>query len=426
MLLRFIFLILPLFILPVPLLLEPWLTALGDAEKMLAGTLPALLAVVVVLLGLGLKHYRAVWLSLHLLLVGSVLQLLAAQPDENPARYTALLLASASLPLLQLLLLMLPERHLLSRYGLRRLILLFGPYATLLLLWHYAPLMLTEWLFTLPPSLLEYTFAGFTLSHGALAWNALLVFLCLGFVKYRPVDTVITIALTVAMLIGLSRPDTPLIGNSYHLLAQLMLVGTLIHHGYSMAFLDTLTGVPGRRALEHLLHSPGRRYVVAMLDIDHFKQFNDRYGHDTGDQVLRMVATQLSSVKAGGRLFRYGGEEFTIVFRGKQEGEALLALEQVRERVANYPLAIRDQGRPKDDTAGRQKRHNKEARKTVNVTISIGACENEPGETPEQVIKRADKALYLAKEQGRNCVRTGRERPRSRRRSRSDFAREAG
>jgi len=415
--------LLPLLLLPLPLLLEHGLGRLDSAEQVVLDILPLLLAAVVIPLGLSLKHYRAVWLSLHLLGVGSLVQLLAVQSPENPARYMTLVLISLLWPLMQCLILLLPERHLLSRIGLRRALFLIGPYIGLLLLWHYGPVLLTKWLLILPPMLLEFTFSGYTLSHGALAWNLALMLASLAFLRSNRSGTLVTLALTTSMLIGIARPDAPLVASSYHLLAQLILLATLFQRGYSMAFLDTLTGVPGRRALEHYLQTPGRQYVIAMLDIDHFKKFNDRYGHDTGDQVLRMVATQLNTVTAGGRLFRYGGEEFTIVFRRRTEAEALAALEAVREKVAVYPLAIRNDGRPKDDSQGRQQRRTHQGNEVVNVTISIGACENQAGEKPEQVIKRADQALYLAKEQGRNCVRTGKERPQAKRRNRSDFAR---
>jgi len=75
--------------------------------------------------------------------------------------------------------------------------------------------------------------------------------------------------------------------------------------------------LPSRRALIERLPSLGRRYTVAMVDVDHFKNFNDTYGHDAGDQVLRMVASRLGEVSGGGTAFRYGGEEFTILFPGK-------------------------------------------------------------------------------------------------------------
>ncbi|HAG79498.1 MAG TPA: GGDEF domain-containing protein, partial [Pseudomonas sp.] len=73
----------------------------------------------------------------------------------------------------------------------------------------------------------------------------------------------------------------------------LMLVTAIAHEAYLMAFRDELTGLPGRRALNERLQRLGRQYVLAMADVDHFKRFNDTYGHDVGDQVLKMVASRL-------------------------------------------------------------------------------------------------------------------------------------
>ena len=88
---------------------------------------------------------------------------------------------------------------------------------------------------------------------------------------------------------------------------------SMIFEAHHIAYTDELTGILGRRALmEHFL-GLGKKYTVAMVDIDHFKNFNDTYGHDVGDEVLRRVARVLDGVKDG-RAFRYGGEEFTLVF----------------------------------------------------------------------------------------------------------------
>ena len=115
---------------------------------------------------------------------------------------------------------------------------------------------------------------------------------------------------------------------------------------HDLAFRDALTGLPGRRALEEAFRRIGRPYVLAMVDVDHFKRFNDTYGHDAGDEALRMVGAELSRVEMGGRAFRYGGEEFTILFAGKTLEEVEDAIESVRERIAKRPFAIRNQDRP--------------------------------------------------------------------------------
>nr|WP_272890386.1 GGDEF domain-containing protein [Stutzerimonas stutzeri] len=186
----------------------------------------------------------------------------------------------------------------------------------------------------------------------------------------------------------------------------LMLVVAIAHEAYLMAFRDELTGLPGRRALNEKLQRLGRQYVLAMADVDHFKSFNDTHGHDVGDQVLKMVASRLRKIGGGGRAYRYGGEEFTLVFPGRSIEECLPHLEAVRQSVESYALQLRDaNSRPKDDRQGRMAR-GKAAAGQVSVTISIGVAERQGEQrTPDEVIKAADQALYSAKKAGRNCVR---------------------
>ena len=101
-----------------------------------------------------------------------------------------------------------------------------------------------------------------------------------------------------------------------------------------MAYLDELTGVPSRRALREDLMKLGNKYVIAMIDIDFFKKFNDKYGHDVGDDVLKLVASNLVKVTGGGKAFRYGGEEFTILFPSKSINDVMPHLESLREQVS--------------------------------------------------------------------------------------------
>ncbi|QXH57012.1 GGDEF domain-containing protein [Pseudomonas maumuensis] len=188
---------------------------------------------------------------------------------------------------------------------------------------------------------------------------------------------------------------------------MLMIAAAVSHEAYQMAFRDELTGLPGRRALNERMQRLGRNYVIAMTDVDHFKKFNDTHGHDVGDQVLRLVASRLSKVTGGGRAYRYGGEEFALVFAGKTAEECLPHLEAVREMIANYAIQLRDQNsRPQDDSTGRQRRGGG-VNTTVSVTISIGVAERQvEHRNPDEVLKSADQALYSAKGAGRNCVMT--------------------
>ncbi len=187
---------------------------------------------------------------------------------------------------------------------------------------------------------------------------------------------------------------------------MLMIAAGVAHEAYQMAFRDELTGLPGRRALNERMQRLGRNYVLAMTDVDHFKKFNDTHGHDVGDQVLRLVASKLSKISnGGGRAYRYGGEEFAIVFAAKTLEECMPHLEVIREVIASYAIHLRNQdNRPQDDLAGRQRRSSIQA-STVSVTVSIGVAERLPEHrTPEEVLKAADQALYAAKGAGRNCV----------------------
>jgi len=187
--------------------------------------------------------------------------------------------------------------------------------------------------------------------------------------------------------------------------AGVMLIYNVISTSHKLAFIDQLTEIPSRRALENEMAHLGRNYSIAMLDVDHFKKFNDTHGHDTGDHVLRLVAKKLRKTGGGAKVFRYGGEEFTVLFKGKSADQTIEYLDQLREEVANYDMVIRDKDqRPKDDKQGSKKRGRANSDKTVNITISIGVSDSSQHRNPVKVIKSADDALYKAKQKGRNRV----------------------
>ncbi|EGO65887.1 diguanylate cyclase [Acetonema longum DSM 6540] len=176
--------------------------------------------------------------------------------------------------------------------------------------------------------------------------------------------------------------------------AGLMLAVAMIQDSYSMAYFDELTGLPARRALKEEMLRLSGRYTIAMLDIDYFKKFNDTYGHTTGDAVLQLVASVIKETGGDAKPFRYGGEEFVIVFPDKRLQQALPYLEELREKVGTTAYISKDAGK-----------HQKRSPRKLFVTVSIGAAEATGRlKTAEAVVKAADKALYRAKEQGRNCV----------------------
>lgn len=185
--------------------------------------------------------------------------------------------------------------------------------------------------------------------------------------------------------------------------ASLILILAVIQDSYRMSYIDELTGLPGRRALKEEMLKLSGSYTIAMVDIDFFKKFNDKHGHDVGDEVLKMVASCLSQVTGGGKAFRYGGEEFTILFSGKDSVACIPHLESMRDMISKRAFTIRGKNRPKSkpkttiSPSANQKK--------LYVTISIGvATRNNDARGPIEVLKNADKALYRAKKKGRNCV----------------------
>ncbi|MBK8536578.1 MAG: diguanylate cyclase [Candidatus Competibacteraceae bacterium] len=160
------------------------------------------------------------------------------------------------------------------------------------------------------------------------------------------------------------------------------------------AIRDPLTGLFNRRYLDETLprelsrcQRSGEPLAVAMLDLDHFKRFNDGYGHDAGDQVLQQVGLALhQSLRTSDMACRYGGEELTVVMPGSSLADARTRLDTVRQAIMQLHLRYRDGELP-----------------TITVSIGVAAAESEATDAMALLI-RADAALYQAKERGRNRV----------------------
>lgn len=156
------------------------------------------------------------------------------------------------------------------------------------------------------------------------------------------------------------------------------------------ALLDVLTQLPNREAYGHRLDQEYARWArykrpltLAVVDVDYFKRINDTYGHLAGDKVLRIIAKTLRKrLRKTDFIARYGGEEFVLLLPETEEQAAHRVLEGVREAIANCPFHFKDQ--------------------PVKITASFGLSEFREGDVAEAVFSRADKALYQAKEQGRN------------------------
>jgi diguanylate cyclase (GGDEF)-like protein len=252
----------------------------------------------------------------------------------------------------------------------------------------------------------------------ALAFAAAAVVLLARFLLLRrPIDSGLLWALA-AFLLALDFGGVGRIPTTYFAAAAFILAGAVVETSYQLAYHDELTALPSRRAFNDALMRLEAPYSIAMADIDHFKRCNDTYGHDTGDQVLRMVASRLARVSGGGQAYRCGGEEFAILFAGKTTVEVLESLERLRADIEASELRLRGSDR-RQQTRGPDRRNRQRAPRgqalrqlahpsppdVLSVTISIGVATSKgSGSSAEEVIRAADKALYRAKNAGRNRV----------------------
>lgn len=240
-------------------------------------------------------------------------------------------------------------------------------------------------------------------AHAVMAFCAIVMVTKL-VLRPSAIDSGVLSALLV-LAVAANRIHEPFAFPVHASMAGIAITLSIIQRSHDMAYRDELTRLPGRRALEEVLMELGRCYVIAMVDVDHFKRFNDRHGHSVGDDVLRLVASRMRGRRGGGRAYRYGGEEFAVVFRRRTLKDVLPDLERLRESIANYRLTIRGGSRPRGIRKGRKLRAKDSARRGVSVTVSIGVAErNDRYRTPDEVLKAADKALYRAKRKGRNRV----------------------
>jgi diguanylate cyclase (GGDEF)-like protein len=235
-----------------------------------------------------------------------------------------------------------------------------------------------------------------------IAFSLALVFVLANFIYTRDIRIGGFFLALVALFLGFGANDFDPAVTFYFMAAGLALIFTAVEASFSMAYIDELTGLQGRRGLNDTLYNLGKKYAIAMIDVDHFKKFNDTYGHKTGDQVLKMIAFKLERISGGAKTFRYGGEEFTAIFRGKDAKESYRYVEEFRLAIKSTPFVIRskDRRRGQEDQRGQGKSADQ---KEVTVTVSIGIASPEVDLTdPEKVLKAADKSLYKAKKDGRN------------------------
>jgi diguanylate cyclase (GGDEF)-like protein len=161
------------------------------------------------------------------------------------------------------------------------------------------------------------------------------------------------------------------------------------HRLAQMAHVDALTGLASRRRVEDFLRqeiaelAQGQGLCLIIVDIDHFKQVNDTFGHNTGDDVLRGVARLMQQrVRVEDLIGRWGGEEFLVICVDSSLDAAVELAERLRQRLLQHSFA-----------------------QVGTKTASFGVASATPNDTPGSLVERADRALYLAKQSGRNQVR---------------------
>ena len=255
-----------------------------------------------------------------------------------------------------------------------------------------------HWALRSPPTPLVGRLAFAAAFAAALCWRA--------WPDFTPLQVGNAGALA-AFFIAAEWARLPNIYAAFMAAAGAILIASLLQESHRLAFHDELTGLPGRRALDERLRSLPGRYTVAMVDVDHFKKFNDTHGHDIGDQVLKLVGARLGDVGGAGIAYRYGGEEFSVLFPHAEMAEALPHLEALRQSIEQYRMAVRSERRPKKADVGAKLRTDAtQPLKTLSVTVSIGVAQPDGAalRTPGQVLKAADEALYRAKQGGRNRV----------------------
>ena len=348
-----------------------------------------LLNALALVLALAFRRNRAVLALIVLTLVAAALSS-AVDPIEPSRPQSAMRMFA---PWLLLVIAAMPERGLLA---IRNLIV-------------FLAIALAVWL-TIAAPVASWSRLSALLPFGVLPWSAGAIAAALTFtgacicvvrwiLRGTPIEGGLAIVLACAgiALLPIARVD---VSRTALLAAGATAVIAVVYSSYRMAFIDALSGLPNRRALDETLTRLSGAYAIAMVDIDHFKKFNDAHGHDSGDRVLKTVAQSLRRTH-GAQAFRYGGEEFCLLFTGARSRTASESCETTRDKIENERVRIRSVPTSRQ----RVQAVKRNALSDVRVTVSIGIAERDAQtRAPQDVLKNADQALYRAKTKGRNRV----------------------
>lgn len=369
---------------------------LTDSNSPLVLFVPPMIYVTGLTLSAYFRRSRLFFATLALAFSGSVLTWVAPHLSASIAQ-TMVNAVALLLPLNVLVLAFVKERGIISPAGRRRLgiggiqVMAVGALCLPFMAELAAPLNRPF----LPNVLSDWSH----LSQAALAC----FIICTGIImvplirRYRAVESSLFWAM-ICSFIALRTGVHNHLSGIFFATGELAILVALMETSYSMAYLDELTQLPSRRALNEALMKLPETYTIAMLDVDHFKKFNDSYGHESGDQALRLVASKLARIAGGGKAYRYGGEEFCVVFPGKPSDEVFVFLDRMRKIIEQSTFTVRSSER-------RGKRRVRSGKKQTNVTVSVGVASTSADQfTASEVLRIADQALYKAKAKGRNCT----------------------
>ncbi|WP_032554145.1 GGDEF domain-containing protein [Vibrio splendidus] len=396
----------PLFLLAILLAGMNNVILVADSNLGFASNLPYILLSVAVLLCHTFRQGRMAMVSVTMLVAYLFIQVRLQTPLSTGTTLLELSLLAALVPVTCLLVYAFPDTGVNSKsmflYAL--VLVLFMIWAQLIVS-HFHAGGFESWSEGLLFTVRGFSKLPFVLVLYSLCLVGLTAILVL--VYNRSIDVVVYSAILLASSTFIFF-DVQYISNTMFSLSGTLIIIYVMSASHDMAFNDQLTNIPGRHALEVDMKHLGRKYSMAMVDIDHFKKFNDTYGHDIGDDVLKLVASILKETTGGARAYRYGGEEFTIIFKGKHAEQVEEHLQALVSEVHNYDMTIRNaKERPDNHDEGIKKRgENGQSAEVVNVSVSIGLADSTTTKHPEEVLMLADQALYKAKKTGRNklCI----------------------
>lgn len=363
------------------------------------------------ILGWQVNQTRIFWSTLLLLTFYFYLVHPGLFVITESGRIETLQMVSAAYPLALCVIYSLKESRLWSDLSLARILLALFPLLLFICLLSWAPDLYQNLLFWGPATPLQ----AFNLPK--LSWAAIGLFILVSIYLYDPRAKIFLVALITTFVPFLfcvqaslmPRDVSSRVPSTFHVITTFTTLTVILLHAvlrmyWQKVYLDPLTAIPNRQAMDERLHTLNGNYSLAMVDIDHFKKFNDTYGHAEGDNVLRMVAQHLQE-HLGNDVYRYGGEEFCAVFEKSSHEKSVERMEKVRSTMEKRKFTLREKRKPGYRGFNLPFKKHADKGKKVHITISVGvAFMSKTHKTAEEVIKRADHWLYEAKEKGRNRV----------------------